>query len=230
MSKQFMAVIVVIILAFAGIILVSNHQSNSGSGKSGSSSAPTEHIEGQGSTGVKLVEYGDYECPYCGQYFPIVKQVVAEYNKQIYFQFRNFPLVSIHQNAFAGARAAEAAAMQNKFWQMHDALYENQNQWVQASDPTQYFNQYAQQLGLNLTKFKQDYASSKVNNLINADMAAGNKLNIQGTPTFFLDGKQISVGESISDFQKLINAAIAKKTGSNSSTPSSAGTTSQTSK
>lgn len=231
MSKQFLAVIVVIILAFAGIIFVSNHKSNSGS-KSSSSTAPTEHVEGQGSTGVKLVEYGDYECPYCGQYYPIVKQVVAQYSKQIYFQFRNFPLVSIHQNAFAGARAAEAAAMQNKFWQMHDLLYESQNQWVSASDPTQYFNQYAQQLGLNLAKFKQDYASSKVNNLINADMAAGNKLNIQGTPTFFLDGKKISVGESVSDFQKLINAAIAKKTGNSSSpassTPSSSGTTSGT--
>ncbi len=239
MSKQFLGVIVVVILIFVGIFAFSGNKSN-GSGSSGSSgsSTLTEHVEGLNKDGITLVEYGDYECPYCGQYFPIVKQVQAEYNDQIAFQFRNFPLVSIHQNAFAGARAAEAAAMQNQFWQMHDLLYEqnelsqsnpNASTWVNASDPTVFFDQYAQQLGLNLTKFKADYASSTVNNLINADMAEGNKLNIQGTPTFFLDGKQISVGESASSFEKLINAEIAKKAGSKAATPTSAGTTSQTS-
>jgi protein-disulfide isomerase len=161
------------------------------------------------------------------------------------FQFRNFPLVSIHQNAFAGARAAEAASLQGKFWQMHDLLYEENEQyystneapgtWVGASDPTTYFDQYAQELGLNVAQFKTDYASDKVNNLINADMAEGNKLNIQGTPTFFLDGKQIQVGESAAAFQQVINAAIAQKTKSGSaastSTPAtSSGKTAQTAK
>jgi protein-disulfide isomerase len=239
MSKQFLGVIVIVILIFVGIFAFTGNKSNGtgSTGSVGSSSTLTQHIEGQGKDGITLVEYGDYECPYCGQYFPIVKQIQTEYNSQIYFQFRNFPLVSIHQNAFAGARAAEAAAMQNQFWQMHDLLYE-QNElsqsnpsastWVNASDPTTFFDQYAQQLGLNLTKFKADYASGTVNNLINADMAEGNKLNIQGTPTFFLDGKQISVGESASSFETLINAEIAKKAGSKAAAPTSAGTTSQT--
>lgn len=231
MSKQFLGVILIVILIFVGIFALSgNNKSNSptSSGPTGSKSALTQHIEGQGKDGITLVEYGDYECPYCGQYFPIVKQIQTEYDSQIYFQFRNFPLVSIHQNAFAGARAAEAAAMQNQFWQMHDLLYEEQNQWVSASDPTPFFNQYAQQLGLNVTKFKADYVSGTVNDLINADMAEGTKLNIQGTPTFFLDGKQISVAESASSFEQLINAEIAKKAGSKAAAPTSAGTTSQT--
>ena len=238
MSKQFLGVIVVVILIFVGIFAFSGNRSNSsGSGGSGNSSTLTQHVEGLNKDGITLVEYGDYECPYCGQYFPIVKQVQAEYNDQIAFQFRNFPLVGIHQNAFASARAAEAAGLQNKFWQMHDLLYD-QNElsqsnpsastWVNASDPTTFFNQYAQQLGLNVTKFKVDYASGTVNNLINADMAKGTKLNIQGTPTFFLDGKQISVSESAASFEKLINAAIAKKAGSNVPAPSSTGATSQT--
>src|SRR5665213_1957372 len=239
MSKQFLGVIVVVILIFVGIFALSGNKSNgSGSSGSGNSSTLTQHVEGLNKDGITLVEYGDYECPYCGQYFPIVKQVQAEYNDQISFQFRNCPLVNIHQNAFAGARAAEAAGLQNKFWQMHDLLYDqnelsqsnpNSSTWVNASDPTTFFNQYAQQIGLNVTKFKTDYASGTVNNLINADTAEGTKLNIQGTPTFFLDGKQISVNESAASFEKLINAEIAKKAGGKASTPSSTGTTSQTS-
>jgi protein-disulfide isomerase len=239
MSKQFMAILAVIILAFVGIIVFSGKSNTAGSGKSGSSGTPTQHIEGQGKDGITLVEYGDYQCPYCGQYFPIVKQIQAEYNQQIFFQFRNFPLTSLHPNAFAGARAAEAAGLQGKFWQMHDLLYEqnDENQqdpsapsWITSTNPTTFFDADAQQLGLNVTQFKSDYASDTVNSLINADMAAGNKLNVQGTPTFFLDGKQLSVGESVSGFEKLINAEIAKKAGQASSAPTSTGTTSQTKK
>jgi protein-disulfide isomerase len=229
MSKQFWAVIIVVILGFVGILALTGNKSNSNSGKSSSSIGTlTQHIEGQGKDGITLVEYGDYECPFCGEYFPTVKAIQAEYDQQIFFQFRNFPLINIHQNAFAGARAAEAAALQNQFWQMHDILYENQSQWTGATDPTTFFDQYATQLGLNLTQFKSDYASGKVNDLINADMAEGNKLNIQGTPTFFLDGKEIQVADSASAFEKLINAEIAKKAGSTATAPTSAGTTSQT--
>lgn len=220
MSKQFLAVVAAIIIVFVGIFAISNHKSSSSGGSSGANTL-TEHIEGQGKDNVTLVEYGDYQCPYCGEYYSTLKQVQAEYNQQIFFQFRNFPLVSIHQNAFAGARAAEAAALQGKFWQMHDLLYDqnqiyyNSNQtikgWVGASDPTTVFNQYAQQLGLNVAQFKNDYGSTKVNDLINADMNKGNSLNINATPTFFLDGKQVSVNNSVSSFESIINAEIAKK-------------------
>lgn len=235
MSKQFWGVIVVIVLVFVGIFALTGGKGNTG-GKVGTL---TEHTEGLGQDHVTLVEYGDYQCPYCGQYYPIVKQVEQDFNQQITFQFRNFPLVSLHQNAFAGARAAEAAALQGKFWQMHDILYEandaNQQDssaasWITASDPTTFFDQFAQQLGLNVNQFKSDYASTKVNNLINADMAEGNKLGIDATPTFILDGKQISVGESVPAFESLIKAEIAKKAGQATTTPTNTGSTSQTKK
>ncbi|MGC1176778.1 MAG: thioredoxin domain-containing protein [Candidatus Saccharimonadales bacterium] len=218
MSKQFWGVIVVIILIFVGIFALGGNSSKT-SGTKGSSSALTNHVEGKGTTHVTLVEYGDYQCPFCGEYYPTVKQVQSEFNDRIIFQFRNFPLVSIHQNAFAGARAAEAAALQGKFWQMHDLLYENQTQWSGGSDPSSFFTQYAQQLRLNVAQFKNDYASSKVNDAVNADMAEGNKLKIDSTPTFILDGKELDVRQlvdssnqpSVSAFEKLINAEIAKK-------------------
>jgi protein-disulfide isomerase len=220
-SKQFMAILAVIILVFVGIIAFSG-KSNNSSSKSSSGNAPTNHVEGQGKDDITLVEYGDYQCPYCGQYFPILQQVLSEYSQQIYFQFRNFPLTSLHPNAFAGARAAEAAGLQNKFWQMHDLLYQQNDDyynggepatsWIGASDPTPYFDANAKQLGLNVTQFDKDYTSDTVNNLINADEAEGNKLGVDATPTFFLDGKKISPGESLSAFQQLINAEITTKT------------------
>src|ERR1700742_4666379 len=114
MSKQFWGVIIVVVLIFIGIFALTGNKSKTSGGSSGAT--PTNHVEGQGKAGVTLVEYGDYECPFCGEYYPTVKKVEADYNQQIFFQFRNFPLVSIHQNAVAGAWAAEAAALQNKFW------------------------------------------------------------------------------------------------------------------
>jgi protein-disulfide isomerase len=215
-SKQFLAIIAIIVVVLGGVFFFTNK--DSGSGKSGSSAQPTNHVMGSASSGVKLVEYGDYECPYCGQYYPYVKQAVDAYKDKIQFQFANLPLTQIHKNAFAGARAAEAAALQNKFWEMHDKLYENQDPngasgWVASSDPlNSYFVNFARQLGLNTEKFKTDYASSSVNGSINADLAAFKKTGYeQSTPTFVLDGKQIHPGYSVEEFTKAFDAAIAAK-------------------
>jgi protein-disulfide isomerase len=177
---------------------------------------------------VTLVEYGDFECPYCGEAYQVVNQVEQEYNQQITFQFRNFPLTTIHPNAFAGARAAEAASLQGKFWQMHDLLYaqnveyydsnETYNTWVGASNPLPDFDSYAKELGLNVAKFNQAYSSNQVNDSISADMTAGNKLGITGTPTFYVDGKQIQLTSyTVQAFQKYINAAIKQKTAAKTS-------------
>src|SRR5665213_1893615 len=172
MSKRFWLILVAIAIILAIIFKLS---SPAKSNAPGSTSTPSSHVEGEGQAGVTLVEYGDYECPYCEEYYPIVKQVATQYNQQIFFQFRNLPLTQIHVNAFAGARAAEAASLQGKFWQMHDALYTNQNQWVPASNPESDFVNYAKGLGLNINQFQTDYAGAQVNNTINADVAAFGK-------------------------------------------------------
>ena len=219
MDKRFLAVIGVIIAVFLGIVLFNNHSnSNNTSSSSGNSSKATNHVEGNLNSKVTLVEYGDYECPVCESYFSTVQQVAQKYNAQIKFQFRNLPLSQVHPNAFAGARAAEAADLQGKFWQMHDLLYSSQNwsEWSVSSNPEPYFWSYAQELGLNVTKFKSDFASSQVNDRVNADLSAFSKTGREeATPTFFLNGKYVansdlvdSNGPSITEFSKVIDAAL----------------------
>ena len=220
MDKRLIGILVLIAAIFIGVAAFSSHSKNSNGNSSSSNGQPTKHIEGSGKSGVTLQEYGDYECPVCEAYYQPVKQVQAKYNDQIYFQFINLPLVQVHPNAFAGARAAEAAALQNKFWQMHDALYDNQTTWANSKNPSTFFSQYAQALGLDMNKFNKDYASSQVNDSINADVAAFQKTGQdEGTPTFFLDGKYIPNTElvdqsglpSVDKFSAVIDKEIATK-------------------
>lgn len=186
MDKRFVGILAAIIIVLVGIFAITQHSSNKGTS---SNASPTNHVEGNGTKHVTLVEYGDYECPVCEAYYQPLKTAVAQYSDQIYFQFRNLPLTAIHQNAFAGARAAEAAGLQGKYWQMHDSLYDNQNIWVSQPNPLTTFEGYAKNLGLNVSQFDSDYKSDKVNNAINADLAAFAKTGQeQATPTFFLDG------------------------------------------
>lgn len=214
MSKQFWAIVAIIVLAFGAIIAFGGNKSDdtkTGTG-SGSSSKLTEHIKGNPDAKVTLVEYGDFQCPYCQQYEPTIKQVLDKYQNDIKFQFRNFPLINIHQNAFAAARAAEAAGLQNKYWEMHDALYEQANwqTWTTANAPQAEFNTYAKELGLNVEQFKKDFSSSTVNDAVNADQAEGNRLKITGTPSFFVNGKKVEISNSLASFEKVINEALAK--------------------
>lgn len=213
MSKQFWIIVLVIIAVLIGVFELTSKPAIPTT-----NAKPTEHIIGLGQDHITLVEYGDYQCPYCGEYYSTVKTIQQMYNNQIYFQFRNFPLTSIHPNAFAGARAAEAAGLMGQFWQMHNLLY-TQNQeyynsngayagWIGQTNPLPVFDQDAKSLGLNVSKFNQLYSSDQVNNLIIADENAGNNLNVDATPTFFLNGKEIQVADSVSAFESIINAAI----------------------
>lgn len=217
MDKRFLVILGVIVGVFAGVVVYQSHSKN-GNAPSGAAQ-PTNHVEGNLNSKVTLLEYGDYECPACESFNPIVQAVQQKYNTSIKYQFRNLPLSQIHPNAIGGARAAEAAAMQGKFWQMHDALYSpaNWQQWSTSSNPDPYFWQYAQTLGLNVGKFKADFASSTVNDRINADIAAFAKTGkSESTPTFFLNGTYISNNSlvspdgqpSIAAFSKIIDAAL----------------------
>lgn len=204
MDKRFWGILLVIFLVFGGIFFFSQQDKDDGDTRN-----VTSHVTGNTSAKVTLVEYGDFQCPACGSYYPIVKQVKEKYKDDIKFQFRNLPLSQIHPNAFAGARAAEAAGLQNKYWEMHDTLYEQQNTWSSASNPKSYFEDYASQLGLDTAQFKTDFASSAVNKAINADIAAFKKTGAtMQTPSFFLNGKSIKTTASLESFTKQIDQAL----------------------
>lgn len=217
MDKRFWAVVTAILLIFVGIVVVNNRsKSDPSSGSGNGTASATNHAKGSNAKNVTLVEYGDFQCPVCSMYEPTVQEVYKKYQNDIKFQFRHFPLQQIHANAFAASRAAEAAGLQNKFWEMHDQLYLNQNAWSSVSDPVSTFTQYAKNLGINTDQFKTDFNSKKVNDAVNADIAAGNKLKVSGTPTFYLNGKSLELKDlvgsdnapSLEKFSEAIDAAI----------------------
>jgi len=142
-----------------------------------------DHIQGRTSAPVTLIEYGDYECPYCGQAYPIIKEVQKQLGNKLRFVFRNFPLTEIHPHAEHAAEAAEAAAVQNRFWEMHDYIYEHQ----QALDD-KHLGKYADNLGLNLGKFNNEMSSHIHAGRIREDFLSGIHSGVNGTPTFYING------------------------------------------
>lgn len=163
-----------------------------------------------GSGTITLVEFSDFQCPACGAYYAPVKQLVSEFASNMTFVYRNFPLTTIHQNAQIAAQAAEAAARQGKFWEMHDKLFETQNEWSTSASPKDIFAGYAKTLGLNVDEFTKDIDSDAVKNKVTADVNDGNALGIDATPTFFLDGVKLDNPASFSDFEALIKSEIQK--------------------
>lgn len=144
-----------------------------------------DHIRGNPDAPVTLLEYGDYECPYCGQAYGIVKMVEAQAGDLLRFVFRNFPLTQIHPHAFPAACAAEAAGLQGRFWAMHDTLFENQDR-LEDED----LIDYAQALDLDARRFVQDMRSEAVERRIREDFMSGVRSGVNGTPTFFINGRR----------------------------------------
>lgn len=136
---------------------------------------------------VILVEYGDYQCPHCGAAHPLVKQLLREYGGRILFVFRNFPLQEAHPAAMMAACTAEAAGVQKKFWEMHDLIFEHQDE-LDESDMTP----FAGALNLDLKKFNRDVRSRDILNKVESDFEGGIRSGVNGTPTFFLNGNRLN--------------------------------------
>jgi len=152
--------------------------------------AEPKHVRGQEAATITLEEFADFECPACGQFYPILKSIESEYSTQVRVIFREFPLVQ-HAHARAAGEVAEAAGMQGKFWEMHDLLYENRDAWTKATDVQPNFEDYAQRLGLDLERFKRDRSSLAVQTRIDQDLARGRSLRLRATPTIFLNGAEL---------------------------------------
>jgi protein-disulfide isomerase len=144
-----------------------------------------DHTQGPADAAVTLLEYGDYECPYCGAAYPIVKEIQNQLGDRLQFVFRNFPITTSHPHAEQAAEAAEAAAAQGRFWEMHDILYENQRRLADADLRT-----YAAQVGLDLEAFDRDLAEHVHAARVHEDFMSGVRSGVNGTPTFYIDGKR----------------------------------------
>lgn len=171
-----------------------------------------DHTKGSETNKILFIEYGDYQCPSCGGAHPNLNALMEEYGDSITFVFRNFPLTSIHPNARAAGAVAEAAGLQGKFWEMHDMLYERQSDWssLDASKRTTMFNNYAEGLNLDMTKFAEDIAAANVNKKINFDMALGKSVDVSATPSFFLNGEKVDDETSSGIVQGNLDAIKAK--------------------
>jgi len=148
-------------------------------------------VQGPANAPVQLEEFGDFECPPCGMFHPILKQMQAEFGDKLAVTFREFPLVPTHQHALAAASAAEAAGLQGKFWEMHDMLYDHQNDWKKEFDVRPIFEGYAKQIGLDVERYKRDVNGDLVAQRIFADGKRGHSLGVKGTPTVFMNGREV---------------------------------------
>lgn len=157
-----------------------------------------DHVYGLTKQKVVLIEYGDFQCPACRNMFDPVKELKEKYKDKLTFIFRNFPLTSIHPHALAAATVAEAAGRQGKFWEMHDTLYQNQDAWTNASPENRstFFEMYANGLGLDVTRFKQDLSDPALSTKISRDRQTAKLFKVSSTPTFIIDGKMFDTNKS----------------------------------
>lgn len=147
---------------------------------------PQDHIIGKPSGRITLVEYGDYECSHCREAYPLIKKLIKEFSNDLIFVFRNFPLPQSHPYAMIAAQAAEAASLQNKFWEMHDLIYEHQDEIDENN-----LIYFAQTLNLEKEKFEDDLNSQNILSKIESDFDSGIRSGVNGTPTFFLNDQRL---------------------------------------
>ena len=164
-----------------------------------------DHIQGPADAAVTLVQYGDYECPYCGAAYPIVKEVQARIGERLRFVFRNFPITTSHPHAERAAEAAEAAAAQGSFWRMHDVLYENQKRLGDGDLRT-----YAQQVGLDLDVFDRELAEHVHAARVQEDFMSGVRSGVNGTPTFYVNGARYDDSYDLDTLHGALEAAASR--------------------
>jgi protein-disulfide isomerase len=166
-----------------------------------------DHAQGEAQAPVTLVEYGDYECPYCAEAYDVVRELVGRYGDNLQFVFRNFPLQQIHPLALPAAEVAESAGVLGRFWPMHEWLYENQERWAH-SGPNALLSG-VQALDIDEADFQQALRDPQVSSRIEEDVQGGVQSGVQGTPTFFINGWLHEGGNDADSLSEAIDAALA---------------------
>lgn len=206
-----LAVLAVLVLAGWGMWYLAQ-QSPSVTGLVGTLSvdvAPGEHARGNPDAAITVVEYSDFQCPACASFEPVLQDLFETSGDQVRLIYRHFPLRNIHPNADPAARAAEAAALQDKFWEMHDLIFERQAAWagqsVKGAEGT--FTEYAVEIGLDVERYADDVNSDAVKDAVNEDVTSGTQSQVNSTPSFFVNGQYISGFSSLEDFRTRVLSA-----------------------
>lgn len=201
---------IVLGFSFWGLIRLGSSQ-NSGTGDVLSASVTNSdwHL-GPEIAPITIVEYGDFQCPACALYEPMLRQAVSEFGSNLRFVYRNFPLRQIHANAQISAQAAGAAGAQSAFWKMHDMLFNNQKEWSSSMDPKSIFAAYVKDLGLNVEQFNKDLNSDKVKEKIDSDYRSGLDSKVNSTPTFFVNGEKMKNPQNYDQLKEVISRYVRK--------------------
>jgi len=166
-------------------------------------------VKGPGDAPVTIVEFSDFQCPYCARSIPTLKALEQKYGEKVRLVYKHFPLTGIHPFAIAAARASLAAGEQGKFWEFHDVLLLRQGEWG-AQGHDKFFDAYAGKMGLDAKKFAADYGKEEYRKMIDADMELGKKLDVRGTPTFFINGVIVRGVKGTDYFSRVIDYLLAE--------------------
>jgi len=170
------------------------------------------HVKGNPDAEVVLTEFSDFQCPACQAAFPFVSEIVEQYKDDLRFEYKHFPIERIHPSALQAGMAAEAAGQQGKFFEFHDLLFENQEEWSPSPVPGVFFTEYAEELGLDMDQFSRQSNASALRDKVRAEFAEGQEMGVTGTPTFYLNGEAMRNANggnlSYADIAAIIAAAV----------------------
>ena len=193
----------ILVLSAWGVVKLAKVSENQAEVPTLSQISQTEHFLGNQEAPVVLIEYSDFQCPACKAFSPLIEQLHEDFPDELVIVYRHFPLSS-HKNAAAAAKAAEAAGVQDKFWEMAELLFANQAQWSELANPQETFLGYGRQLGLDDQRYAKDYSSKTVSDRISADKQSGEDAAVTYTPTFYLNGSKIGNPSNYEQFKQLI--------------------------
>lgn len=168
----------------------------------------TDQVKGNPESGVVLIKYSDFECPGCQTFDGFLRDLVEKKGDSFALVYRHFPLSQIHRYADAAARSAEAAGRQGKFWEMHNKIFDTQRVWAANPTAQTIFESYAKELGLDMTQYAQDFSDKELRSKINSDYQMGVRAGVAGTPTFFINGKQVVGLRNMNDLEIALDTAI----------------------
>ena len=169
------------------------------------------HFRGPESAQVTLVEFGDYQCPSCGAYYPMVEEVLRRFPTQVRLEFHHYPIISAHPNAMPAAMAAEAAGDQNHYWEMHDLLYQHQKDWSDMANAQPIFVSYATQIGLDPNKFMQSLRAPETQQRVLQDVMRANAIEVNQTPTFFIGRDRATLPMTVDELADWVKSHFSAK-------------------